>query len=114
MQTLKQEADTNETFRGLLYDGLKGREQSEANMNFLIEEIVVTHLIREQMIPFPKTLVNKDHFRLVVYPGPAFEADRYQTAHKLLTTNQQCTNPYRAAHYDAAGKVLDMFVPKGE
>jgi hypothetical protein len=108
-QILKKAAETDEEFNILLKRGLAGRQESEANMNFLIEEIVVTHLIREQMISFPQTLVRKDSFRLVVYPGPHFEADRYQHEKRLLPKNNDCVNPYRAAHYDFSEKVLIDF-----
>ncbi len=109
-QILKRAGETDLVFRELLEQGLAGREASEANLNFLIEEIVITHLIREQMISFPKTLVRKDTFRLVVYPGSHFEADKYQYQHHLLPTNSECVNPYRAAHYDFSVKTLTDFI----
>ena len=105
-QILKKAKENDENFALLLRSGLAGREENEANVNFLIEEIVVTHMIREQMISFPKTLVQKDTFRLIVYPGPNFEADRYQFEHDLLPKSKDCTNPYRGAHYDFASKIL--------
>lgn len=111
-QTLKKTTETNQEFNNLLKRGLAGREENEANLNFLIEEIIVTHLILEQMISLPKTLVRKDTFRLVVYPGPHFEADRYQCEKRLLPRNEDCTNPYRAAHYDFSQKVLIDFDKK--
>lgn len=108
-QMLKRAAEEDGAFKALLQQGLAGREENDANMHFLIEEIVVTHLIREQYITFPKTLVEKDTFRLVVYPGPHFEADRYQYEHVLLPRNDACVNPYRGAHYDFSEKVLIDF-----
>jgi hypothetical protein len=106
LQILKKVNETDPEFHELLLQGLVQREENEANISFLIEEIVVTHLIREQMISFPKTLVKKDTFRLVVYPGTNFEADRYQYENNLLPKNENCINPYRAAHYDFSEKVL--------
>ena len=111
-QILKKASQTDVDFNNLLKQALMGREESEANMNFIIEEIVVTHLIREQIISFPKTLVKKDVFRLVVYPGQPFEADRYQCEKRLLPRNEGCVNPYRAAHYDFSQKVLFDFDKK--
>jgi len=108
-QILKKASQDDFQFNSLLKDGLAGREESEANINFLIEEIVVTHLIREQIVSFPKTLVRKDVFRLVVYPGSYFEADKYQCEKRLLPRNENCSNPYRAAHYDFSKKVLIDF-----
>ena len=108
-QSLKKAAEIDPEFNKLLVQGLAGREANEANINFLIEEIIVTHLIREQMIQFPKTLVRKDTFRLIIYPGSHFEADKYQCVKGLLPKNNECSNPYRAAHYDFAKKVLIDF-----
>lgn len=108
-QILKKSSETDVEFNELLKQGLADREANEANINFLIEEIVVTHLIREQMISLPKTLVRKDAFRLVVYPGAHFEADKYQVQKGLLPKNPDCANPYRAAHYDFSKKVLIDF-----
>ena len=108
-QILKKEGERNKEFGDLLTQGLNGREANEANLSFLIEEIVVTHLIREQLVSFPKTLVKKDTFRLVVYPGVHFEADKYQCQKGLLPKNEDCINPFRSAHYDFAKKVLVDF-----
>lgn len=108
-QILKKASEADSEFNDLLKQGLAGREANEANINFLIEEIVVTHLIREQMISLPRTLVKKDTFRLVVYPGPHFEADKYQVKKGLLPKNPDCNNLYRAAHYDFSKKVLIDF-----
>ena len=110
-QLLKRANETDAEFASLLKQGLAGREENEANMSFLIEEIVVTHLIREQIISFPKTLVRKDAFRLVVYPGPHFEADKYQCQKNFLPKNPECMNPYRSAHYNFATKTLKEFAP---
>jgi len=65
-QTLKCAIKTDAEFNSLLLSGLAGREASVANLNFLIEEIVVTHLIREEIVSFPKTvlvfLIKVEHF----------------------------------------------------
>lgn len=108
-QILKRAKDEDSEFSNLLEQGLAGRDVDEANVNFLIEEIVVTHLIREQIISFPKTLVRKDAFRLIVYPGPHFEADRYQYQKGLLPKNDECLNRYRSGHYDFSKKMLIDF-----
>src|SRR3989344_2639809 len=69
-------------FVELLKEGLQGRPETEANINFIIEEIVVTHLIRQGLIDFPKTLVKNDKFRLIIYPGIYLRADLYQWKEK--------------------------------
>ena len=99
-------------FLKLLQEGLKGRSETKANINFLIEEIVVSHLIRQKLIDFPKTLVKSDTFRLIVYPGIYLKADLYQWKNKILPQPQNLTkkiNPYYASHYDFDKKVLYNF-----
>ncbi len=96
----------------LLIEGLQGRPQTEANINFLIEEIVVTHLIRQGLIDFPKTLVKNDKFRLIIYPGTYLKADLYQWKNKILPQSQNSkskVNPYYASHYDFNKKILINF-----
>ncbi len=103
---------SDEEFRRHIIDGLKGREANDANIAFLIEEIVVSHLIRQRMVEFPKTLVKGDKYRLIIYPGPPFQADIYQWKHKVLPqqdTKEQRENPFYASHYDFSEKVLYNF-----
>lgn len=99
-------------FLKLLKEGLKNRPHTEANINFLIEEIVVTHLIRQGLIDFPKTLVKKDSFRLIIYPGEYLKADLYQWKKKILPQPQNSNkkiNPYYASHYDFKKKIIYNF-----
>ncbi len=102
--------NNDETFKKCLEDGLNGREPIEANLNFIIEEIVVTHLIRQKLIEFPKTLVKQDKFRLIIYPGTFLKADLYQWKKKILPqTDKGNENPYYASHYDFSKKVVCNF-----
>ena len=104
--------DKDKTFQKLLKEGLNGREENEANINFLIEEIVVSHIIVQKLIEFPKTLVEHDKFRLIVYPGPFFKADLYQWKKKILPqkeTKEKNSNPYYASHYDSENNILYNF-----
>ena len=99
-------------FSALLKEGLAGRPETEANINFLIEEIVVTHLIRQGLIDFPKTLVKNDRFRLIVYNGAYLKADLYQWKKKILPQSQNLsnkTNPYYASQYDFGKKIICNF-----
>jgi hypothetical protein len=111
-QILLKLKDKDKKFKELLVEGLKGREESEANINFLIEEIAVTHLIRQKMIEFPKTLVKQDKFRLIVYPGSYLNADLYQWKNKILPQNETAdnkSNPFYASQYNSADKILCNF-----
>ena len=102
----------DEEFRAHLLEGLKGRAADDANIAFLIEEIVVSHLIRQRMVEFPKTLVKQDRYRLIVYPGPPLKADIYQWKRKILPrsdTAVQKENPFYASHYDFDAKIIYHF-----
>ncbi|MFA5173973.1 MAG: hypothetical protein WC438_02205 [Candidatus Pacearchaeota archaeon] len=111
-QKLVDLKEKDKTFKGLLIEGLNGRPQTEANINFIIEEIVVTHLIRQGLIEFPKTLVKSDKFRLIIYPGAFLKADLYQWKKIILPQIQNCNNkvnPYYASHYDFEKRILVNF-----
>lgn len=108
---LKKLDKSDEKFHALVLEVLKDRKESEANTNFILEEIVVTHIIRQKEIEFPKTLVKKDTFRLVAYPGKPLNADIYQWQHKILPRNEDAKkeNPFYASHYDLEAEVIYNF-----
>lgn len=111
-QTLLRLKETDKEFKAILEEGLAWRENTEANINFFIEEIVVTHLIRQKLIEFPKTLVRQDKFRLVIYPGTYLKADLYQWKNKILTQIENSNinnNPYYASQYDFEKKIINNF-----
>jgi len=111
-QKLIELKENDETFKNLLKEDLKERPYTEANINFFIEEIIVTHLIRQGLIEFPKTLVKNDKFRLIIYPGTYLKADLYQWKKKIFPQVQNFKNkinPYYASHYDYSKKVLYNF-----
>ncbi len=102
--------NNDETFKKYLEEDLNGRNPTEANLSFVIEEIVVTHLIRQKLINFPKTLVEQDKFRLIIYPGTFLKADLYQWKKKILPQIYKGKeNPYDASHYDFSKKVIYNF-----
>ncbi len=111
-EKLKKLDKKDEEFHKLLLEVLKDRKEDEANINFVLEEIAVTHIIRQRMIEFPKTLVKKDNFRLIAYPGTPLKADIYQWKHKILPqkeTKGNNTNPYYASHYDCENHIIYNF-----
>lgn len=75
-------------FKQYLIKGLGGRKNNEANINFLLEEIAVSHIIREHLVELPKSLVKKDNFRLIIYPGAIFKAEIYIWQKKNITTKK--------------------------
>ena len=73
-------------FQKFLLNDLKkaGREETEANINFLIEEIAVTHLLAQKEIPLPHTLATPDGWRLICYPGDPIQSLIYTYKNSLL------------------------------
>ena len=53
-EKLRKLSKEDSEFHALLLVTLKERKESEANLNFLIEEMAVTHVIRQKSIEFPK------------------------------------------------------------
>lgn len=106
--TLKALEKTDEEFRTLLINDSKDREYTEANINFIIEEIVVAHIMREKLVDLPRTLVRNDSWRLIAYPGAPLASDMYQWQKKVLPRNDS-TNPYAGAQYDLAAQHLVLF-----
>jgi len=97
-------------FKRYLIEGLEGRKDNEANINFLLEEITASHIIREQLVEFPKSLAKKDSFRLIVYPGPVFKAESYVWQKKILPRNKLGRiNKYNSSYYDPKSKILRWF-----
>ena len=104
---LKKLGKEDKEFYKILLESLNGREETEANINFLIEEIVVTHIIRQKLVELPKTLVKNDNFRLFVYPGKYLKGDLYQWKNKILSQSKE--SHFYASHYDLNKKVLYNF-----
>ena len=52
LENLKELERENKKFRAVLKDNTGEREYNEANINFLIEETVVAHSIRHQLVDF--------------------------------------------------------------
>lgn len=105
---LKQLELKDEMFRKLLVADSRDERYSEANVNFLIEEIVVAHILRQRLVELPRTLVKTDAWRLVAYPGKPLASDIYQWQKNILPKKDK-TNPYAGAQYDLSEKQLSIF-----
>lgn len=90
--------------RAVLAD-LGPREPSTANINFVLEEVCATHLIRNHFVELPKTLVKADLWRLVIYPGAPIAADACQLQNSILPAGTKAS-PYADHHYDFAKRQL--------
>ncbi len=95
-------------FRGLLVSDSKDKQYTEANINFLIEEIVVAHILREKLVDLPRTLVKNDTWRLIAYPGKPLSSDIYQYKKNILP-KKSGVNPYSGSQYDLTEKHLVIF-----
>lgn len=105
---LKKIEMIDEKFKDAIKSDIWEREYSEANVNFILEEVVVAHIIREKEIEFPRTLVKNDIWRLIVYPGKYMETDLYQWQNNLLQRKEKI-NPFVNAHYNFNEKKVYLF-----
>ena len=96
---LKKSERNDKNFQSKIKNDIGTREYTEANVNFILEEVVVSHIIREREIEFPRTLVRNDIWRLIVYPGKYMEADLYQWKNNLLPKKNKI-NPFVCSHYN--------------
>lgn len=91
---------------------LKGRPATEANVSFIIEESIVTHLMRQRQITFPTTLANSDTaWNLIAYPGKYIATDAYIHNKGLLPKNNSL-DPKDLFHqgvYNASEKVFQAY-----
>ncbi len=106
---LKKLEKEDSEFRKFLEIDLDGRKYTEANINFFIEEIIVTHLITEQFVDLPVTLARADEWRLICYPGKTTLSQVYVCQKNILEKNQYSKNEYRGCMYNFKDKVLEVF-----
>jgi hypothetical protein len=107
---LVQCAKDDKDLKTLLKNSLKNREYFAGNVNFMLEEIVVGHILREHLVELPKTLVKNDTFRLITYPGPIFKPEVYVWQDKLLPQkDKKKLGRYYNSYYDPKKKVLYKF-----
>ena len=84
-----------------------GRDVTEGQENFILEESIVAHIIRQKLCPLPRTLVKTDAWRLISYPGAALETDKYLHTQNLLP--KQSGNPFASGVYDFESRVFVNF-----
>ncbi len=106
---LKKKEAEDEAFQNVIKLDTKGREYTEANINFILEEIVVGHLIREEYVDLPHTLAKQDEWRLICYPGTFLKSEVYVYQQNYLEKNKSCKNEYRGALYNFKDKILEVF-----
>jgi len=105
---LKKLEQKDELFRSFIQKDMWDRLYNEANVNFIIEEVVVSHIIRQRMVEFPRTLVKNDEWRLIVYPWSYISSDVYQRQNNILPKLDKI-NVFNASHYDFSQKKLYIY-----
>jgi len=105
---LKRTEKTDKNFQESIKKDIGKREYTKANVNFILEELVVAHIIKEREVEFPRTLVRNDIWRLIAYPGKYMEADLYQWKNNLLPKNDS-TNPFAGSQYNFNKKRIYLF-----
>ena len=106
---LRKAEKEDAVFKKLLEIDLGGRPYTEANINFFLEEIVVSHLITEQYVDLPVTLARPDEWRLICYPGTTILSQVYVYQQNMLEKNRNSNNEYRGCMYNFKDKVLEVF-----
>lgn len=106
---LKKMEKSDPEYRRLLEIDLNGRPYTEANINFFLEETVVSHLITEQFVDLPVTLARADEWRLICYPGASLLSQVYIYQKDILDRNKNAINEYRGSMYNFKDKVLEVF-----
>jgi hypothetical protein len=104
----KKEAEDDEFKKHIKHD-IYGREYTEANINFILEELVVGHLLREHLVELPRTLVKNDDWRLISYPGNFMHSEVYCYQKNYLEKNKKTENLYRNVAFDFTSKSLSVF-----
>jgi hypothetical protein len=105
---LKKLEKKDKKFRECVKKDIGNREYNEANVNFILEELAVTHIIRQRLVDFPRTLVRNDLWRLIIYPGKYIDADLYQWKNDILPKEDKI-NKFSGAQYDFSKKKLFVF-----
>lgn len=111
---LLEAKNKDQNFQKFLLSDLQkaGREETEANLNFLIEEIAVTHLLTQKEIPLPHTLATSDGWRLICYPGEPIQSLIYTYKNNLLKKRDNLSEQhllFARSFYNMDKKILIDF-----
>lgn len=105
---LKKLEKTNSEFKKCVVKDMAGRQYNDANVNFILEELVVSHILKQRLVDLPRTLVRNDIWRLIVYPGKYLESEAYVWKNNLLPKDDTI-NPYNNGQYDFEKKKYFTF-----
>lgn len=105
---LKKQEEFDNEFRNAILQDIWNREYNEANVNFILEEVAVSHILRQKLVELPRTLVRNDMWRLIVYPWTYLKSDLYQWTNSILPKDEQI-NQFAWAHYDYSNKQIFLY-----
>jgi len=92
--TLLKIYNTDNFFKSLVRSESRGKEITTAQIDFILEETILTYLIRQKLVTLPFTLSNQNGWRLICYAGHCLTTDVYLYQKNLLPTN------YKIIHQD--------------
>ena len=112
--SLLQIARSSDDFQKCLLSDLRnqGREESDINVGFLIEEIAVTYMLTQGEIPLPHILATENGWRLVCYPGNPINSLVYTYKNNLLQGKPDSSkerNLFSRSFYNMEKKILIDF-----
>ena len=106
---LQKQYSSNPEFIAYANKNVYNHKPTKANINFILEEIAINHIIREKYVDLPKTLVKADNWRLIIYPGEYLFSDVYIWQKNILPHNKLKVNIYSGAQYNLNTNKLYLF-----
>lgn len=104
---LQEKYKKDSKFAELIDKVLGKRKKERENIDFILEELAVSHIIRYGLVEFPKTLVKDDKFRLIIYPDPETDVESYIEENNLLSRKKtKILGRYYNSVYDPKNKLL--------
>lgn len=107
LRTLEKHANADPTFRACIQHDMGAREMTDATVRFILEEVVMSHSLRNAEIELPKLLSPTNEWTLITYPGPCMQSEVYVHRRDLLHRSHAST--YSAATYDITQSCLMDF-----
>lgn len=90
-------------FKSIIDIEIEDRPKTTESYDFIIEETVITYLIRQKLVPLPYTLSHPEGWRLIIYAGDCLLSDAYVHNHKILPVNKNIINLERyPSHFTSA------------
>ncbi len=105
MHKLEKSFNNDNKFRNYVIYDMYGREPTDANVRFILEELAIVHMINERIAPLPSKIADPNGWRLLAYQGPVMLSLAYLYQNKLLPI-KQINDRFSHCHYDAKEKVL--------